>query len=214
MIFLTPSLRHSMMLGLVFLQHFDYDEITELVEGLQAYASRKNDELSKLYDQAEQDPELNLNQEYKDWVLTGIENDNFRLDESVELSRQLAVVALYMKMELRIKNACRIAYREIEAERLYKMHYLEKKLKERGIKIRDLPHFTSFDELRCINNDIKHGGVVGKELAKYPGWKLGEDLSNIEIAFERLAPGCRSLIFELIQAILDKKRENEDDSEV
>ena len=117
-------------------------------------------------------------------------------------------------MELRIKKACRIAYREIKAENLYKMHYLEKKLKERGIKIRDLPHFNSFDELRCINNDIKHGVVVGKELAKYPGWKLGEDLSNIDIAFGRIAPGCRSFIFELIQAMLDKKKENEVAGEV
>ena len=58
-----------MTFGLVILQHFDYGEITELIEGLQTYAIRKGDELSKLYDQAEQDPELNLNQEYKDWVL-------------------------------------------------------------------------------------------------------------------------------------------------
>lgn len=202
------------MFGIAFLQHFDYNEITEIIEGLRTYASRKGAELSKLYVQAEQDPELNRNQEHKDWVLGGIENDDFSLSESVELSCQLAVVALYMKMELRIKMACRIAYREIKAENLYKMHYLEKKFKKRGIKIRDLPHFLSFDELRCINNDIKHGGVVGKELAKYPGWKLGDNLSNIDIAYGRIAPGCRSFIFELIQAMLDKEKENEVDGQV
>jgi hypothetical protein len=185
-----------MMFGLAFLQHFDYDEITELIEGLQAHASRKAIELSSLYDQAEQDPELDRNQEYKDWVLGGIENDNFTLDESVRLSCQLAVVALYMKMELRIKRACRIAYREIKAEQLYKLH------------------FSSFDELRCINNDIKHGGVVGKELAKYPGWKLGDNLSNIDTAYERIAPDCRSFIFELIRAMLDKNEENNVDGPV
>lgn len=202
------------MFGLAVLQHFDYDEITELIEGLQAHASRKVIELSSLYNQAEQDPELGWNQEYKDWVLGGIENDSFTLDESVKLSCQLAVVALYMKMELRIKRACRIAYRGIKAEQLYKMHFLDKELKRRGIKIRDLPHFSSYDELRCINNDIKHGGVVGKELAKYPGWKLGDDLSNIDTAYERIAPGCRSFIFELIQAMLDKKEENNVDGQV
>jgi hypothetical protein len=203
-----------MMFGLAFLQYFDYDEITELIEGLQAHASRKAIELSSLYDQAEQDPELDRNQEYKDWVLGGIENDNFTLDESVRLSCQLAVVALYMKMELRIKRACRIAYREIKAEQLYKLHCLEKELKRRGIKIRNLPHISSFDELRCINNDIKHGGVVGKELAKYPGWKLGDNLSNIDTAYERIAPDCRSFIFELIRAMLDKNEENNVDGPV
>jgi hypothetical protein len=66
-----------MMFGLASLQRFDYDEITELIEGLQANARRKTIELSSLYDQAEQDPELDRNQEYKDWVLGGIENDSF-----------------------------------------------------------------------------------------------------------------------------------------
>lgn len=203
-----------MMFGLAILQHFDYDEITELIEGLQAHTRRKAIDLSSLYDQAEQDPELDRNQEYKDWVLGGIENDNFTLDESVRLAYQLAVVALYMKMELRIKRACRIAYREIKPEQLYKLHYLEKELQRRRIKIRDLPHFSSFDELRCINNDIKHGGVVGKELAKYPGWKLGDNLSNIDAAYERIAPDCRSFIFELIRAMLDKNEENNVDGQV
>jgi len=119
-----------------------------------------------------------------------------------------------MKVELRIKRACRIAYREIKAEHLYKLHYLEKELKRRGIKIRDLPHFSAFDELRCINNDIKHGGVVGKELAKYPGWRLGDNLSNIDTAYERIAPDCRSFIFELIRAMLDKNGENTVDEQV
>jgi hypothetical protein len=162
-----------MMLGLILLQHLDYDEITGLIKGLQAYAHPRSSELSKLYDQAEQDPELNQNQEHKDWFLVSIENDIFTLNESVKLSCQLAVVALYMKMELRIKKACRMAYKEIESENLYKMHYLEKKLKHRGITIRDLPNFSSFDELRCINNDIKHGGVVGKKLASTPAGREG-----------------------------------------
>lgn len=112
-----------------------------------------------------------------------------------------------MKIELRIKRACRIAYRDIKTDRIYKLHYLEKKLRKRGIKIRELAHFKSYDELRCINNDIKHGGVVGSELAKYPGWALGEDLLSIDSAYERLAPECRSFVGELIQAMCDKKTE-------
>lgn len=196
------------MFGLALLQHFDYDEITELIEGLRGHASRKAIELSGLYDKAERDSDLCRNEEHKDWVLGSIENSRFTLDESAKLSCQLAVVALYMKIELRIKRACCIAYREIKIEQLYKMHYLEKQLKRRRIKIRDLPHFPSFDELRCINNDIKHGGVVGEELAKYPGWKLGDNLSNIDIVYERIAPGCQSFIFELIQAMIDRNKED------
>jgi hypothetical protein len=141
----------------------------------------------------------------------GIENENYNLEKSVKLSHQLAVVALYKKIELRIKVVCRIALPELEAEKLPMNKYLEEGLKKRGVKIKELPSFRCFDKLRCINNAIKHGGVVGKELAKYSGWIKKENLLNIDVAFERLAPGCVSFISELVQAIIDKQAEGVDD---
>lgn len=184
-------------------KHFDYDDISELVDGVKSHHDRKGAELSTLYGQAEDNAELSMNQEYKLSVLTDIENEHYYLEESVKLSHRLAIVALYIKMELRIKTVCRRAFPELDTASLYKIDNLKKELRRLGIKIKDLPSFASFDELRCINNDIKHGGVVGDELAKYPHWSIKEDLVGIDDAFSRLAPGCASFISELVEAIMN-----------
>ena len=194
------------MWNLVLFKHFEYDDISELVEGVKSHKDRRDAELSTLYSLAEDDAELSMNQEHKESALVDIENEHYYLEESVKLSHQLAVVALYIKIELRIKTVCRLAFPELETASLYRIHDLKKKLKQRGIKIKDLPGFASFDELRCINNDIKHGGVVGDKLAKYSGWILKEDLMGIDNAYSRLAPGCASFISELVEAIMKNSR--------
>jgi hypothetical protein len=183
------------------LKHFDYNDISALIEGAKSYKDQRGAELSEHYSQAEGDPELSTNQEYKEFLLVSIENDQYYLEESVKLSHRLAIVALYIKMELRIKAICRLAFPEFDASKLYRIHYLKKKLKHRGVKIKDLPSYEGFDELRCINNDLKHGDVVGVELATYSGWTLGEELKEIYAAYTRLAPGCASFISELVDAI-------------
>jgi hypothetical protein len=194
---------------LALFKHIEYDEISKLVKGVKTYKNQREPELSNQYSQIDNDPVLSLSQEYRDSLLVGIENENYLLDESVKLSHRLAVVALYIKLELRINVVCRIAFPELEADQLYKIHYLEKGLKKHSIKIRKLPSFRFFDELRCINNAIKHGGVVGEELAKYSAWVMKDDLLDIDVAYEKLAPGCVSFISELVQAIIDKQAERE-----
>jgi hypothetical protein len=189
------------MWSLDIFDYFDYDDISELIEGAKSHKDRRGAELSELYSQAEGDSELSTNQDYKESVLVGIENDHYYLEESVKLSHRLAIVALYIKMELRIKAICRLAFPELDVTPLYRIHYLKNKLKHRRVKIKDLPSYVSFDELRCINNAIKHGGVVGDELAKYSGWSLGEELKELYASYIRLAPGCASFISELIDAI-------------
>ena len=186
---------------LALFKHFDYDDISMLIEGAISHKERRGSELSGLYRQAEGDCGLAKNQGYKESVLIGLENEQFCLEESVELSHRIAVVALFIKMELRIKAICRFAFPELDAAKLYQVHYLEKKLKRQGVKIRHLASYASFDELRCINNDVKHGGIVSDELAKYSGWTLGEELKGIDNAYSRLAPSCASFIAELVDAI-------------
>ena len=195
------------MLSLPFFKHFDYDDITELIEGSKSHKELRGNELTELYSKAEGDSELSKNQEYKDSVLVGLQNEHYYLEESVELSLRLAIVALYIKMELRIKAICRLAFPEMNVAALYRVHDLKSKLEQQCVNIEDLASYASFDETRCINNDIKHGGRVSDELAKHSGCSLGEELKDIGDAYSRLAPGCASFISELVDAI--KKNNNE-----
>ena len=129
------------MSTLVYFQHIEYDDISELIEGVKTYKDRMGPELSNQYSEIEDDPALSLNHEYRDSLLVGIQNKNYYLEESVKLSHGLAVVALYIKLELRIKVICRIALPELEADQLYKNTILRRGL--RGVASR-LESFQAF----------------------------------------------------------------------
>ena len=83
---------------------------------------------------------------------------------------------------------------------------MKKSLKDQGIDIEKLPNFSGMNETRCINNDIKHNGFVGKELAKYPNWTEGKALTDLDSSYNRLAPRCSLYMGELVGAIIKQHR--------
>lgn len=73
--------------------------------------------------------------------------------------------------------------------------------------ITTLENFEYFDELRLINNCIKHSGIVNKQLAKSnknKKWKLGETIilteNDIKVYFNNLA----DFITDMLSKITDK----------
>ena len=68
-----------------------------------------------------------------------------------------------------------------------------------------LDHADAADELRLLNNAIKHDGKVTKDLAKYVGWNTGSRVHPLGAAYERLAPAIPLFISDLAHAVLPKK---------
>lgn len=114
----------------------------------------------------------------------------------------MGVVALYKKIELTTKRAVTLAFSDISQAQLFKIKALKDALKKKGVNLEALPSYPVMDEIRCINNDIKHSGVVGKELSAYDGWTEGQPLVNLDAAYNRLAPLASSYINELIDALI------------
>jgi hypothetical protein len=63
-----------------------------------------------------------------------------------------------------------------------------------------LQGFPEINEIRLINNAIKHDGKVNRALAAYPGWVIGDELKNLDAAFSRLAPGAKLYMVSLCNA--------------
>lgn len=59
----------------------------------------------------------------------------------------------------------------------------------------------SVEELRCLNNAVKHEGLVGAELATHARWKgrLGQELGNLRPHFDRLRPLAERYINNLVK---------------
>ena len=188
------------LLRLKLLKDFDYQVIDQLIYGVGSFTAQEQQKLSAEAKKIQSQPDEEGVD--KAWLIDMLGDDHFFLDEAKKLSHELAIVALYKKVEISTKRAIKFAYPDVDERSLFKIKDLKSTLKVRGINIEKLPSYSGMDEIRCINNDIKHNGVVGKELAAYSGWEKGKPLSGLDSAYNRLAPCCSLYMGELVGAII------------
>lgn len=149
----------------------------------------------------------NLDQDEKQYMLSSLGDELFIAEVTTELAGEMMIIALYKTIEIAIKKmttACEL-FTEAQLASFYKVGELKKQLKMKVVDIETLKHYKAYDELRCINNAIKHSGFVSTELASYPGFKKGQKLSDLHTHYYRLRDDVDrflvSLQTEIIKAI-------------
>ncbi len=71
-----------------------------------------------------------------------------------------------------------------------------------GIAYSSLADHDKIEEIRCLNNDIKHNGIVGIELPSINNkWVQGGIITNTYVDFERLCDGPYNLLNDLSNKI-------------
>lgn len=191
------------LIRLHMLKECGHEVVDEFLHGISTYVTQEDSKLKKqVRDIQEQPSQEGVD---KDWLEYILSEDHYFLDEAKKLSHELAIVALYKKIEITTKHAVEAAYPDVSPKSLFKIKDLKKALENKGIELVSLQHYSAMDETRCLNNDIKHEGKVGKELSQYPNWKKGELLLNLDAAYSRLAPLCSLYMNELIDAIIQKQ---------
>ena len=79
---------------------------------------------------------------------------------------------------------------------------LKKYLKKQfGQSYSNVACHRSVDELREINNAVKHEGRVSKQLAKYPGWVRDKPLGDLNPAYGRLVPDVPRYLADLAKTL-------------
>jgi len=115
-----------------------------------------------------------------------------------KLGYELCIVALYKQVELHTKQVVKRNFPSVDEKALFNFAKLKAAL---PFKIGKLKNYAAVNELRLINNAIKHEGRVSKELAKYyPIWKAGEKLDGLEFALNRLSPLLQKYVEEFVTA--------------
>lgn len=110
------------------------------------------------------------------------------LSDSLILCHEVAVLALYKKVEVRSKKLVKTAFPETDEKRLFNFRRISEQLSALGIDVANLPEFETIDELRRVCNAIKHSGIVTDELAEYEGWIVGEPLPDLSEFYSRVEP--------------------------
>ncbi|EMR34580.1 hypothetical protein QTO16_01360 [Vibrio harveyi] len=119
----------------------------------------------------------------------GVLDDQYYLAQQVrQLSDELSITALYKLVEIHTKKVVSWHLPSIPPKKLGNIRGLNESL---PFELNEVKEFSAFDELRELNNAIKHQGVVTDNLEKKyhnHGWVAEADLNALDKAYERLAP--------------------------
>lgn len=182
-----------------------WNETDRLIDSITSFTITEEQKLEKKYKELQKSAVLS--DDYKLHIEENIIDEANGLNEVEELAYELAIIALYKKIEITTKKILKITYPEIDRKKLYKFQELKKTLKDKEIDIENLNYYLAMDELRCLNNSIKHSGEVSNELAKYAGWNENERIDNLQEAYKRLAPKCNDYINELLNQFINQQEE-------
>lgn len=164
----------------------DNDEIDHLFCAVSRYTTEQVNETKKRIDEVRRDNTLGESE--KEWILDAVGSDIDFYEDIYCLAESLVILALYKKVEINTVHLISVA--KVKIKDPYKIDSLKNGLLNAGIDIKILPGFDAVNETRLINNCIKHSGKVSPELAQYPGWVEGQQLSNLKDAYTRLHEDC------------------------
>lgn len=128
------------------------------------------------------------------------------LEDIKELSEQLAIVALYRIVELNIQKILLWRYPKEQVKKLRRIDRIADHLSKDGIRLEKVRHYKAADEIRLLNNAVKHEKKVTKQLEKYKGYKEGRDLKNMDKAFKRLSPRVPKFLRSLAEKVVPKEK--------
>ena len=123
----------------------------------------------------------------KDGFRSHLQDQQYELTEIERLAQELAIVALNKKAEISTNAIIDWYLPNTPKENRHRFFRLPMIL---GFKLDDLDGYEARNELRELNNAIKHEGKVGNELARdFPAWGSEHaPLPNLGPAYDRLAP--------------------------
>lgn len=115
-----------------------------------------------------------------------IEDQAFYANEVRKLGHELCIVALYRQIEIHTKRVAKRNFPSLNERQLFNIATMKSEL---PFDLEALPNFAALDELRLLNNAIKHEGLVSEDLAKsFPALREGDELADLDKAYERLLP--------------------------
>jgi hypothetical protein len=124
-----------------------------------------------------------------------------RRDEECELHallQELTILSAYRYLEVAMSTRIAEHFPDLVSRQLHKNQHVQ----QRFPFLKTLFGAHAVEELRLLNNCIKHSGRVSRQLAlRYPTWREGEPLAGLDAAYERIAPFIGAYWVDFVQTI-------------
>ena len=178
-------------------KRLDHDEIDEFLDHLNASLNRRIKRVEEEYrdlspDQFEDPRNIDA---YRDHISDLVSSSY----AAKALGDELSIVALYKKVE---SHTGRVLKRRLPEAAKVNFSYFENLCGVLPFEIKTVDGFSGFNELRLLNNSIKHGGKVSPKLAKeFPQWTENAEFSDLDKAFQRLLPEVKRYVSDLAEKI-------------
>jgi hypothetical protein len=173
------------------LANYDIEEVDHYLTLTQEARGSRLDILSKLSESERTDT--------PDDYLT---DDFAQLDDFAIIASEFAVIGLWRSIELYRRRAMLSAFGQEGAAIAFRNNKFKEYLAKLGIAEEALRCANAVDELRCLNNAIKHTRHVTGELSKFGCWqkKKGKELGDLSSQYQRLKP----LVSEYLEDITEQ----------
>lgn len=171
---------------------YEIEEIDALVAHVEEYRDARESRLAALAEKAKIDDDRFV-------------DDFHELMRVGELAWELAIVALHRVVEIHRGWVARRVEPKTNARTLAHLGAVKDLIRRRRqIDIEKLEGATEIDELRCLNNAVKHQAEVTEELAAFPAWKdkAGNKLGDVRPAYNRLRESVPKYLYDLAMKVV------------
>lgn len=185
---------------------YSFDVLDQFHEILQTAVSQSQRKTQEIYDG------LNPNsfecESHMEAYQSYLEDDFYQLGEVQKLAHALALSALYRQIETQTKRVLRVTF---PAMGKGKIDLIVSGKPQSEIDVSTLVGFAAVEELRLLNNIIKHADnkVNDKLAAVNPIWEKNSELKDLDKTYERLKPLVRDFMRAFINEAYDRSEEFE-----
>lgn len=135
-----------------------YDELSDLQRRIESKLEKRSKEIES---------DNKLTDDYKQYLMDFLSVEYYESELIRELAGEIVIIFLFKTVEIVIKSMIRRSglFTENELHSFFRISDLKRGVRDKVVDIEKLHGYSSYDELRCINNSIKHQGKVNNELA-------------------------------------------------
>lgn len=174
-------------------------ELKTYIEKITEAVSDDTDKISRC------EEELIKNGCPKDEVDDYLDEQKYRNRVFAEVTRNLLVVLIYSEIEKELKQILALSIQKKDMLKAHKLEDLEKLFKEHlEINLAEITDFSKVDEIRLVNNCVKHDGRVSKRLANINSYwkeKKREEIKVTSEKLEKFIEGKENFFKDLIQKL-------------